>query len=155
MKNVFKPLIKKFNKNLNGDSKNILSVLLAIFIVFDVKVPLFLAKLVDTLVGKITVIAIAIILLSSKHVLGFLGIIAAYVLINRSENRTGSKSLGRFVPKESNRIEKMNDMNTDTVSLEEEIVNKEEKINQDKDLEYTLVKASYVPVEEENDTASV
>ena len=71
MKNVLKPLIKKFNKNLNGDSKNILSVLLAIFIVFDVKVPLFLAKLVDTLVGKITVIAIAIILLSSKHVLGF------------------------------------------------------------------------------------
>jgi hypothetical protein len=155
MKNVLKPLIKKFNKNLNGDSKNILSVLLAIFIVFDVKVPLFLAKLVDTLVGKITVIAIAIILLSSKHVLGFLGIIAAYVLINRSENRTGSKSLGRFVPKESNRIEKMNDMNTNTVSLEEEIVNKEEKINQDKDLEYTLVKASYVPVEEENDAASV
>ena len=155
MKNVLKPLIKNFNKKFDGNSKNLLSVLLAIFIVFDIKVPLFLAKLIDTLVGKIVVIIMSIILLSSKHVLGFLGIVAAYVLINRSENRVGSKALRRFVPQESNRLHKMNNMNTNTVTLEEEIVQKEEVINNDKDLEVAIVQAKYVSVEEEHGGNSI
>ena len=57
----------------------ILSVLLSVFIIFDIKIPLLLAELVDNVIGKIVVFVIALCLLSLNVLSGAIGLIAAYV----------------------------------------------------------------------------
>ena len=116
----------KFGKNLfkmGNDHQKFLAALLAVYIVFQIQTPDFLAPLIDTIVGKVVVVAVALSLFAhSGPIVGVLGLVAAYELINRSSMNTGTYGLKHFVPTEEKKAAKMANMNDFPFTLEEEIV---------------------------------
>ena len=71
----------------------LLALLLSVFIIVDIQVPLEVANLVDTIVGKTVVILVIFSLLTYNKFVGILGIIAGYMLVMRSMNTTGYKNM--------------------------------------------------------------
>ena len=115
--------MEKLLKSLMKDKHHLLlSVLLSVFVVLDVKVPLVLAELVDNPVGKIVVVLIALSLLSMNTLLGVISLIAAFVLIQRSEQVTGSEGEQKYLPTEVKKSEHLSAMNQFPVTVEEEVI---------------------------------
>jgi hypothetical protein len=93
------------------------------FVLFKINVPHVLAALIDTSVGKIVVIALAVMLVFAHPVLGSVALITAYELINRSERQTGSYQMRRFLPSEMNKVRMLDVYNVAyEKTLEEEMV---------------------------------
>ena len=92
-----------FMKSIEKDMHHyILALLLAIFIVTDVKVPNTIDELVNTLLGKVIIIGGALALLFAHPLVGALGIVAAYRLISQASSsqppRGGSYIQARPTP---------------------------------------------------------
>jgi len=96
----------------------VLAILLALFIIFDVRPPAQLAEHIDSLVGRVVIILFVIILLFSNPVVGALGAIAAYELFRRSEFSNAIQ----YVPSERKKKRNMKVMNQFPKTLEEEVV---------------------------------
>ena len=91
--------MEKFLNSLMKDKHHlVLTILLSVFILFDIKVPLVLAELVDNPLGKIVVAALSLCLLSVNALAGVIGLIAAYVLIQRSGDSTGTIATKNYLP---------------------------------------------------------
>ena len=101
-----------------------LVALLVLFIVFDVQVPKIVGNLVDSLAGRVVVLAVAVGLLLAHPVLGAVAIVAGYLLVHRSERRTGTYQTRKFVPSEYTKKTQLNAFNQFPVTLEEEVVHK-------------------------------
>ena len=114
-------LLKTLNIKRNSA---ILVVLLSVFIIFNIQVPHELASLIDTLLGRVVVIIGAICLLFNHPVLGVLGIIAAYELIRRSENTTGTGPTSKFLPTEAKKSQVLTALNQFPVTVEEQVIAK-------------------------------
>lgn len=96
--------------------------LMVLFIVFNVTVPEPLAVLIDTLPGRIIVMALAASLLYVHNVLGVIAIIFAYILIHRSERKTGTYHMRKFLPSEAKKDRHLSAMNQFPSTLEEQMV---------------------------------
>ena len=70
----------------------VLAALLIVFIVSDVKVPGVIGELVDTMLGKIVVVMVALSLFGAHPVVGAIGLVAAYQLILRSQGQQSMAS---------------------------------------------------------------
>lgn len=117
--------MEKFLKSLMKDKHHLLlTVLLSVFIIFDVKIPLVLAELVDNPLGKIGIAMVALCLLSMNMVAGVVGLVAAYVLIQRSSERTGTMGEKNFMPTEAKKSSHLSAMNQFPVTVEEEVISK-------------------------------
>jgi len=117
--------MEKFLKSLMKDKHHlVLTVLLSIFILFDIKIPLVFAELVDNPLGKILVGAISLSLLSMNTLAGVIGLIAAFVLFQRSADATGTYARVKYLPTEHKKSKHISAMNTFPVSVEEEIISK-------------------------------
>ena len=78
----------------------LLTVLIVLYIVLNVPTPSIIASYVDTPLGNIAVVVIALSLFIHSHaVVGVLGLFAAYVLIRRSA-ANGSAAIESYVPSE-------------------------------------------------------
>ena len=106
----------------SNKSSTILALLLSIFIIFNIQPPHELAKLVDNLLGRVVVIIGALSLLFAHPVLGVLGIVAAYELIRRSENTTGTGPLRKYLPTELKKKQHLTAMNQFPVTVEEQVI---------------------------------
>ena len=74
--------MEKFLNSLMKDKHHlVLTVLLSVFILFDIKIPLVLAELVDNPVGKILVAVLSLCLLSVNSLAGVVGLIAVGVIL--------------------------------------------------------------------------
>ena len=101
----------------------LLTVLIILYIVLNVPTPDVIAPYVDTPLGNIVVILIAISLFTHSHaVVGVLGLFAAYVLIRRSSKASGSFAVEAYVPGEMRKSEELSAYNQFPVTLEEQIV---------------------------------
>ena len=79
----------------------ILSILFLIYLIMGYNTPLSLAELVDTPVGKIAVVIVALCILSTTNpVLGVLALFVAYELIRRSSVALNG-NLKNYIPSES------------------------------------------------------
>ena len=117
--------MEKFLGSLSKKKHHLLLVvLLTIFIVFDVPLPDFVNELIDNPIGKVSVAAGALCMLSVNPLIGVLSIIAAFVLIQRSSFGTGSFGLNNFLPSESKKSEHLVAMNDFPVSVEEQVISK-------------------------------
>ena len=117
--------MEKFLKSLMKDKHHlVLTALLSIFILFDIKVPLVLADLVDNPVGKIVVAVLSLCLLSVNALAGVVGLIAAYVLIQRSGDATGTIATQNYLPNEEKKSTHLSAMNQFPVTVEEEVISK-------------------------------
>ena len=102
----------------------VLTILLCVFIVFDIQVPDALANMVDNPIGKIAVAALALCLLSMNTLLGVIGLVAAYVLIQRSADTTGTQAEKDYVPSEAKKNIVLSAMNQFPMTVEEEVIAK-------------------------------
>jgi hypothetical protein len=77
----------------------ILAVLLFVYALFDLPTPEGLAKLVDTTIGNIVVVVLALSLFGTGNpLLGVLGVVAADALIKRSSDRGSSDKEKQSAP---------------------------------------------------------
>lgn len=113
MHDILKSLIKGNKLTL------VLTVLLAVFIVVDVTIPEPVADVVDSIIGKSLVILVSVSLLGVDMLLGTVGIIAGYLLIQRSSKAGISMALQ---PGEKNKTKYLNSLNVFPMTVEEEVV---------------------------------
>jgi hypothetical protein len=116
--------MKLINKlNFNDKRHYVLAVVLAIFIVMDIKIPSNVASLVDTIVGKTLVIMAGLSLMVVNPLVGILGAIAAYELIRRSSSSTNLfGSVSDFLPSEDKKHHEMQVYQNNSITVEEEII---------------------------------
>ena len=117
MENMFKSVMKS-NHHL------VLTILLCVFIVFDIQVPNALANMIDNPIGKIAVAALALCLLSMNTLLGVIGLVAAYVLIQRSADTTWTQAQKDYLPSEAKKSNVLSSMNQFPMTVEEEVIAK-------------------------------
>jgi hypothetical protein len=103
----------------------VIAVLLVLYLLLDVETPKYLANLVDTTLGNVVVMLLAVtLLLSSNIVVGLLALVAGYELIQRSRSVTGNLQLKQIKNAEKIKVEMLKDYNNYPVTLEEEVVSK-------------------------------
>tara|TARA_B100000963_G_scaffold340960_1_gene340182 strand:- start:1527 stop:1964 length:438 start_codon:yes stop_codon:yes gene_type:complete len=127
MENMFKSVMKS-NHHL------VLTILLCVFIVFDIQVPNALANMIDNPIGKIAVAALSLCLLSMNTLLGVIGLVAAYVLIQRSSESTGTQAEKDYLPSEAKKNAVLTSMNQFPMTVEEEVIARMLPMNNQVDL---------------------
>uniref|UniRef100_A0A6C0C6H3 Uncharacterized protein n=1 Tax=viral metagenome TaxID=1070528 RepID=A0A6C0C6H3_9ZZZZ len=100
----------------------VLATLLVVFIVSDAPIPGVIGELVDTVVGKIVVVMIALSLFGAHPVVGAIGLVAAYQVIMRSQ---GLHSASIYIPSERKKSRVLTAMNQFPVTIEEEVIFKQ------------------------------
>jgi len=129
-----------FNKKFV--SQNVLKLLFVIYLILGLNTPKPIAQVIDTLVGKIVVILLAIYLfIYTNPILGVIGFFVAYDLIRRSSVATGNFGIDNYLPTEETKQAKMSSYNQYPYTLEQEMVKKMVPVvNKD------MTTASYVPI---------
>jgi hypothetical protein len=117
MREIYRVLKKESNEY-------IAIVLMILFILSNAKVPNVLGNLIDTLMGRVMVIGLALSLLFVHTGLGVVSLIFAYELIRRSEKSTGTYQMRHYLPSFEKRDSHLSAMNQFPVTLEEELVYK-------------------------------
>ena len=113
-----------FKSVMKNNHYLVLTILLSVFIVFDIHVPQALADMIDNPIGKISVAALSLCLLSMNTLLGVIGLVAAYVLIKRSTDTTGTQAEPDYLPSEAKKKSVLNAMNQFPLTVEEEVIAK-------------------------------
>ena len=72
--------------NIKYNSKNLLLLLLIVYILFDIKSPIFVKQFLHSLFGKILLLLVAISLFSQGPLVGSLALVASYILLVRSSS---------------------------------------------------------------------
>ena len=111
----------KFPFSQKVKNHHVLAVLMGLFIIFPIQIPDLVASLVNNVLGKIVVIVTALYLLSVNAVVGSLGIVAAYLLIQRSSVNE-SVLVEQFVPSEFKKSEEMQKYNEAPITVEETVI---------------------------------
>jgi hypothetical protein len=137
MNQLFKLLKKERNEY-------VAIALMSLFVVFNVSVPEPLAGLIDTLPGRVAVMALAASLLYVHRVLGVIAIIFAYILIHRSEKKTGTYQMRKFLPSQAKKDRHLSAMNQFPTTLEEQVVQNMVPLVKDG----PMTSANYKPVSE-------
>ena len=117
--------MEKFLKSLVKDKHTlVLSILLSMFIVFDVPIPEVFADMIDNPLGKVAVAVGVLCLLGMNPLVGVIAIIAGFVLIKRAGEKTGTEFERRYLPTESKKSGHLSSMNQFPITVEEEIISK-------------------------------
>ncbi len=118
--------MEKFLKKLRGKEHNyVLAALLAIFVVFPISLPQIVAEMVNTLIGKIVIVLLALNLFLAHPMVGAIGVLAAYELIKRAELTTINQPSNRFIPSEKKKTSNMSKYNQFPVTVEEMVIAKQ------------------------------
>ena len=132
------------------DKKNmpqlVLSVLFIIYLVMGLKMPDGVANMIDSTVGKIVVVLVALMLFAySNPVLGVLALIVAYQLVKTASVKTGMAGLEQYYPTEQKKWSPFTPTHQFPYTLEQEVVSKmtTQKFNT------SYVKAPFRPVLED------
>ena len=113
-----------FKSVMKSNHHLVLTILLCVFIVFDIQVPNVSVDMVDNPIGKVAVAALALCLLSMNTLLGVIGLVAAYVLIQRSADTTGTQAEKDYLPSEAKKSNVLSAMNQFPMTVEEEVIAK-------------------------------
>jgi len=96
-------------------SQLILGIIFIIYILLNVQTPSFLATPIDTLFGKVLVVAVAaVVFMKTNPVIGVLGFIVAYQIIKTASVTTGTYAMRQYLPSEYNKMKAMQSYNLQT-----------------------------------------
>ena len=125
-------VLKKLQKEKHH---TFLGLLLILFIVIDVNIPLDLANVIDTIVGKTITILVIFSLLTYNKFVGVLAIVAGYLLIMRSMNISGKTNL-KYLETEKKKYSKMKKFNVKhNRSVEEDVIDNMLPITNERNVE--------------------
>jgi hypothetical protein len=103
----------------------VLSVVFALYLVIGYQLPEEVATIIDSTVGKIVVVVIAIILFAySNSILGVLALLVAYQLIKGASIKTGMAALEQYYPTEAKKWSPFTPFHQFPYTLEQEVVKK-------------------------------
>jgi hypothetical protein len=139
------------------DKKNmpqlVLSVLFIVYLAMGYQMPANVANAIDTTVGKIVVVVVALFLFAySNPVLGVLALLVAYQLIQKASIKTGMAGLEQYYPTEQKKWSPYTPTHQFPYTLEQEVVKKmtTQKFNTN------YVKAPYRPaLDDTHDAAPI
>ena len=121
----------------------VLASLFVLYLVMGYKMPEQAAIIVDSSIGKIAVVLVALMLFAySNPILGILALLVAYQIIQSSSVKTGMAGLERYYPTESKKWTPFTPTNQFPYTLEQEVVKK--MASQKFNTEY--VKAPFRPI---------
>ena len=121
----------------------VLGSLFVLYLVMGYQMPEQAATIVDSTIGKIVVVLVALMLFAySKPILGILALLVAYQLIKSSSVKTGMAGLEEYYPTESKKWTPFTPTNQFAYTLEQEVVKK--MASQKFNTEY--VKAPFRPI---------
>ena len=121
----------------------VLVSLFVLYLVMGYQMPEQVATIVDSTIGKIVVVLVALMLFShSKPILGILALLVAYQLIKSASIKTGMAGLEEYYPTESKKWTPFTPTNQFAYTLEQEVVKK--MASQKFNTEY--VKAPFRPI---------
>ena len=128
-------------------SRNVLILLLLIFIIFDIQPPEFLSKILNTVFGKISLFIISGYLFNIGPFVGILALITTYMLLVKSNkiiDLIKQKNIKKFIPSQKNKQEFFeNTLNNHfPKTLEEEVVKEDVPLIKD----FPVIDSSYIPV---------
>lgn len=116
----------KFLKDLMKAEKKhslVLELLFVIYIMFDIETPLEIAKLVDSPMGNVVVVLLALSMFAAAGpIAGILALLAAHTLIKRSTLQTGGVLLQSENKAEEIKMDMLKQFNDFPKTLEEEVV---------------------------------
>lgn len=105
--------------------ERILSVLFALYLILKFPLPAPVAEGLDTSLGKIAVMVVALFLMAYTHpVLGVLSLLVAYQLIYRASVQTGTAGLAEYYPTEEKKWSPFTPVHQFPYTLEQEMVKK-------------------------------
>lgn len=148
----FSSLFKKENMG-----QLILSILFVIYLIMGYNTPMSLAELIDTPVGKIAVIIVALCILSTSNpILGILALFVAYELIRRSSISLRG-DLKSFIPSESKKSDQFSAFNQNEFpyTLEQEMVGKMTIQNNNINLSFNENTSNFKPILDNTHNASM
>jgi len=97
-------------------SQLILGVIFVLYILLNIQTPAILATPIDTLFGKVLVVAVAAVVFTKTNpVVGVLGFVVAYQLIKTASVTTGTYAMKHFLPTEANKMQEMQAFNEEHV----------------------------------------
>jgi hypothetical protein len=103
----------------------VLSILFVLYLVMGFQVPDGVAMMIDSTVGKIAVVLIALMLFAySNPVLGVLALLVAYQLIKGASVKTGMAGLEEYYPTEAKKWSPFTATHQFPYTLEQEVVKK-------------------------------
>jgi hypothetical protein len=139
-------LLKKRNM-----SQLILVILFIIYLLMGYETPEMIANVVDTPFGKVLVALFALILFAySNPILGVLGLVVAYRLIQSATATTGLAALEQYAPTEEKKWTPFTPRHQFPYTLEQEIVKKMAS----NEFNTNYVKAPYRPMLDDTHDAS-
>jgi hypothetical protein len=142
----FNDLLKKRNM-----PELVLIVLFIIYLAMGYETPEVIANLIDTPFGKVLVVLFALLLFAySNPILGILGLLVAYKLIQSATSITGTAALEKYYPTEEKKWSPFTPAHQFPYTLEQEMVKKMAST----DFNTTLVKTPYSPVMDDIHDAS-
>jgi hypothetical protein len=93
-------------------SQLILGIIFVIYILLNVQTPSVIASPIDTIYGKVLVVAVAaVVFLKTNPVIGVLGFVVAYQIIKTSSITTGTYAMRHFLPSERSKENEMKSFN--------------------------------------------
>ena len=105
----FKDLLKKQNQN-----QLLLTVVLVIYILFDVPTPDFMAPFINHLIGQVVIVLISVVLLVYFNpILGVVGLLAAFQIIRKNRSVLSHVSVSPSVSSEHEKQKEMKKMNVE------------------------------------------
>lgn len=129
----------------------VLSIIFVIYLVLGLKLPENVSIIIDTSIGKLIIVIIALALFAySNPVLGILSLLIAYNLIKDASTITGTSGMDLYYPTEQKKWSPFTPTKQFPYTLEQEIVKKmtTQKFNT------KYVKAPFKPVLEDTHNAS-
>ena len=122
----------------------ILVVLIVIYLILGMRTPDIVANLVDSVLGKVSIILIVIYLfMHANPILAVLALLVGFDLIRRSSMTTGIDALQKFAPSEEKKASQFTAFNQFPYTLEQEVVAKMAPIMKSGS---SLTQASYKPL---------
>ena len=124
----------------------VLALILILFVVFPVSIPNELARLVDSLIGKVVIVVLVLNLFLVHPVVGSIAVIAAYELVRRAgTSDSGKQVLKKFIPSEQSRTSNLNKYNQFPLTVEEIVI--KSKIPYSFNLSNPSDRAPYLPIQ--------
>lgn len=101
----------------------VLSILFVVYLLVGYKMPEGVAQIIDTSIGKIVVAVVSLMLFAyGTPVLGVLGLLVAYQLIQSASIKTGMAALEQYYPTEEKKWTPFSPAHQFPYTLEQEVV---------------------------------
>lgn len=146
-----------FLKSLQSLSKLEIALLivLILFVVLPIQIPEFLAEMVDSSLGMLTIFIVTVYLFFNVNpVIAIVYVFVAYELLRRSSQKSGRVVVAKYTPSQAKKDTEMKAMNPPVIeTLEEEVVQKMAPIGHSDPS--VFVSTSFKPVADKMNSASL